>query len=65
MMVDSHAGCVVMGTACPAPQVQGALVESLAVAGREEVGGEQDEGVGPHQEGVFHTPPPVVVGVAL
>ena len=50
-----------MDAPCPAPEVQGTLVEQLAVAGREEVGGEEDKRVGPHQEGMLYTPPSVIV----
>ena len=54
-----------MQTACPAAEVQCALVEGLAVAGGEEVRGQNDEGVGPHQERMLHTPPLVIVEVTL
>ena len=50
-----------MDAPCPAPEVQGTLVEQLAVAGWEEVGGEEDKRVGSHQEGMLYTPPPVIV----
>ena len=54
-----------MDALCPAPKVQGTLVEQLAAAGREEVGGEEDKRIGPHQEGMFYTPPPVIVEMTL
>ena len=40
-------------------------MEKLAVAGREEVGGEEHKRVGPHQKGVLATPPSVVVEMTL
>jgi hypothetical protein len=49
----------------PAAQVERTLVEDSAVAGWQEVGGEDDKGVGPHQESVLYTPPLVIVQVAL
>ena len=54
-----------MDAPCPAPEVQGTLVEQLAVAELEKVGGEEDKRVGPHQEGMFYTPPPVIVEMTL
>ena len=49
----------------PASQVQRALVEHMAIAGREQVRGKDHKGVGPDQEAVLHTPPLVIVKVAL
>ena len=62
---SSHASSLIMDALCPAPKVQGTLAEQLAVAGREEVRGEEDKRIGPHQEGVFYTPPPVIVEMTL
>jgi len=39
---SSHASILIMDAPCPAPEVQGTLVEQLAVAGWEDVGGEED-----------------------
>ena len=49
----------------PAAQMERALVQHLTVVRREEVRGEEDEGVGPHQESMLSTPPLVVVEMAL
>ena len=62
---SSHASILIMDAPCPAPEVQGTLVEQLAVAGWEEVGREEDKRVGPHQEGMLYTPPPVIVEMTL
>ena len=40
---SSHASILIMDAPCPAPEVQGTLLEQLAVAGWEEVGGEEDK----------------------
>lgn len=40
-------------------------MEDLTVARWEEVRGEDDKGVGPHEDGMFHTPPLVIVEVVL
>ncbi len=54
-----------MADSGPAAQVKRALVEDVAVAGREKVSSQDDKGVGPDQETMLHTPPLVIVKVAL
>ena len=49
----------------PTAKVQGALIEDLTIAGRQEMRGEDDKRVGPDQEGVFHTPPLVIIEMTL
>ncbi len=54
-----------MNAASPATQVEGTLEEQLTVAGRQQVCGENDEGIGPDQECMLHTPPSVIVEMTL
>ena len=54
-----------MSDPSPAAQVQGALIEDLTVAGRQQVGSQDHKGVGPHQKCVLHTPPLIIVQVTL
>ena len=48
VVLDLHIVCVTVLTSSPAAEVHGTLVEQLAIGGREEVGGEDDECVGPY-----------------
>ena len=45
---SSHASILIMDALCPEPEVHCTLVEQLAVAWWEEVGGEKVKRVGPH-----------------
>ena len=65
LLRDSHVVRVIVCAASPAAEVEGALVEQLAVGGRQEVGAQDHKRICPHQKSVFHTPPLVIVEVAL